>query len=113
MSKPMINRVSKIQKISGPSVVPPRYQYDLYDPPIPTALFGGAEINPEPISLQAQLGEVQNDWNGMNIRSGVNQTDCPSRFGLVNRGLRSIGGLVFTPENDIKGWVRNKGKPVL
>jgi hypothetical protein len=105
-----ISKPNGMMKLLGPSQTPLKYSS------VPTryaSLHGfqnGAEFNPEPIPLQTMPGEIPDNWNRMNIRSGCNVTDIPSRFGLVNEGLHNIGGLTFTAENNIKGWIRNKGE---
>lgn len=106
----MINVRKGNQRLYGNSDKPVKYSS------VPTRYAGlhflqaGAEFNEERQEVQPVPGELPNDWNRMNIRSGVNVTDCPSRFGIVNKGLQNIGGMVFTADNIIKGWIRNKGE---
>lgn len=72
----------------------------------------GADINEHNDSPQPAAYETPNDWNAMNIKSGVNRSDCPSQFGLVRRGIDKIADKVFMPSDIFKGWLRNKGEPV-
>lgn len=75
--------------------------------------MGDAEVNEVNFAPSMMPGEVPNDWNAMNIKSGQNKTDLPSAWGMnPDKGLQKIGSAVFTPENIIAGWRRNKGEPI-
>jgi hypothetical protein len=106
-----INQKNGYMAICGPAVNPVKYSS------VPTRYAGlhwlqnGAEFNEEQIPLDCCPGELQNNWQAMNIRSGVNQTDCPRQYG-ISQGTVSIGGLTFTAWDALTGWLRNKGEPV-
>lgn len=65
------------------------------------------EVNQAPCMCP---GELPNNWQAMNIRSGQNVTDLPSRFGEVKYGMRKIGPLTFIAQNDYGSWIRPKGE---
>ena len=75
--------------------------------------MGDAEFNEVNEAPVMPPGVLPPDYYAMNIRSGVNRTDCPSVWGLnPDKGLQRIGSFTFTPENIVGGWVRRKGEPV-
>lgn len=106
----MIKKPDSGMKISGPSATPLKYSS------VPTryaslhGLQNGAEFNEEQIPMQSMVGEIPHDYMAMNIRSGVNITDCPSYYGETKYGLRKIAGLTFSPKVTRDGWRRNRGE---
>lgn len=106
----MIKKEDSGLKLMGPSLTPVKYSS------VPTryaslhSLQNGAEFNEDPIPLASMVGEIPQDYKALNIRSGVNITDCPSYYGETKYGLRKIAGLTFTPENTNAGWKRNRGE---
>ena len=100
------------EKIFGYSVKPISYSSA---PTRYSSLHGfmqGAEFNEVNDSPCAPSYETPNNWQAMNIKSGVNQSDCPSKFGIVRRGTDKIGGKIFTQSMITDGWIRRKGEPV-
>jgi len=101
------------EKMMGPSRSPLKYSSAGTRYASLQNFMQGAEFNEVNASPCKMPGETDNDWWGMNIRSGQNMTDCPHEFGMdKNRGMDRIGTKVITPESIISGWIRFKGEPV-
>lgn len=100
-------------KLYGPSLRPVKYSSSGTRYTGLNHFQQGAEVNEVNKAPTPMPGEVPNNWQAMNVRSGVNKTDCPSVFGIdSNRGMDKIGRAVFTPDFIKSGWRRIKGEPV-
>lgn len=72
----------------------------------------GAEINEVNQVVGQRPDELPMDYWGANIRSGVNESDCPTTYGLVRRGMDKIANKTIMESDVLDGWVRKKGETV-
>ena len=73
--------------------------------------MGGAEFTEINKPATSRPDELPVNLWALNIRSGVNQHDLPSKYGS-DHGLDKVGNKVFDLSQLVAGFVRKKGEPV-